>query len=73
MAPTGEMTMANVEMLVEDLTKASDCASMARDDLLAALKNADAVQRLLILEFVEKSVDLRARIARLLGAVKSED
>lgn len=65
--------MANVEMMVEDLTKASDCVTMARDDLLAALKNADRVQALLIHDLSVRATDLLNDIDRLLNAVRSED
>lgn len=65
--------MASVEMMVESLDQAKDTCGFTLDSLNTALKNADAVQAILILELIEKSVDLQARIARLLNAVKSED
>ena len=60
------------EILTEELTKAEHGAGMVCDDLRHALKEADAVQGMVILDLVKASADLRIRVAQLLGAVESD-
>lgn len=65
--------MENVEMMVDNLEAAHDCINSVRDELEKALKNANAVQAIVIFDLMEKSVHLEEGIDRLLNAVRSED
>jgi hypothetical protein len=59
-------------MKTEPITKAEQTAEFLRADLREALRNATAVEAILVLELIGAAEDLRRRIAELLGAVESE-
>lgn len=57
--------------LTEQLEVASHGAQFAKRDLQGALKQADAVQAIVILGLIKAAADLEARTLELLAAVKS--
>ena len=56
----------------EDLLKATHSIGFAVGDLQAALRQANAVQAILILDAIEQAAALKLRIERLASAVKEE-
>jgi hypothetical protein len=65
--------MKDINMTIENLTKARDLLDMARDDLLEAMRHADPVQWLVIFDQVEPVTTARNRIDQLLHAITGED
>lgn len=52
----------------ENLEKAAQCADLLRDDLQAALRTADPVAGLLILQLIERAAELAHGIKALQSA-----
>lgn len=65
--------MKNISQTVENLEKARDGLSMARDDLREALRHSDAVQGILILDAIPHVTNGINAVDRLLNALMSED
>lgn len=65
--------MKNSKQLIENLTKAEQCAELLLQDLQYLNRTGDAVISLLVLPEIEKAADIRNRLKAIATSVAAVD